>query len=353
MANGEKPSGTASERFPPDTEDVVILPIVTIALTVKMVVRSAWTVLKHIIDFLFPILLQLMRFPLFTLRILGDGIAALLRGIARILPIGGERRAAWREFVSQQWAWLRQKVSYKAFEEAVHHFFENGMAWVFRKCRTLTPSAALLVILGAILWLPISFGVATLLHAVLLAKATSLPAWMQLLHPVATIIAKTKILVLPVYPAAWPQAKQHPSVQAMIGFWRYFTTLHFVRKSRYRYRKLEGAVAVAVEASRSIASSIGLRSLFDLLLAALDSAAAAIGQGLRNIAAILVALLASIPLLGTIVRRYADYYDKANQGRAELLSERMSGFYSRWSIKFSAEYYEAREREERKSAARA
>ena len=144
MANGEKPSGTASERFPLGTEDVVILPIVAIALIVKMVVRSAWTVLKHIIDFLFPILLQLMRFPLFTLRILGDGIAALLRGIARILPIGGERRAAWREFVNQHWEWLRQKISYKAFEEAVHHVFENGMAWVFRKCKSLTPSTAVL-----------------------------------------------------------------------------------------------------------------------------------------------------------------------------------------------------------------
>ena len=148
MANGENPSGTASERFRLGTEDVVILPIVAIALIVKMVVRSAWTVLKHIIDFLFPILLQLMRFPLFTLRILGDGTAALLKGIARILPIGGERRAAWREFVSQHWAWLREKISYKAFEEAVHHLFENGMAWVFRKCRALTPSTALIVILG-------------------------------------------------------------------------------------------------------------------------------------------------------------------------------------------------------------
>ena len=38
-----------------------------------------------------------MRFPLFTLRILGDGIAALLKGIVRILPVGGTRRAAWRE----------------------------------------------------------------------------------------------------------------------------------------------------------------------------------------------------------------------------------------------------------------
>jgi Flp pilus assembly protein TadB len=92
------------------------------------------------------------------------------------------RRAAWREFVSQHWAWLRQKISYKAFEEAMHHVFENGMAWVFRKCRRLTPSAALLVILGAVLWLPISFGLATLLHAVLIAKATSLPSQMRTLH---------------------------------------------------------------------------------------------------------------------------------------------------------------------------
>src|SRR5262249_31375648 len=51
---------------------------------------------------------------------------------------------------------------------------------------------------------------ATALHATLIARARSLPAWMQLLHPFATLIAKSKLLVLPVYPAAWPQAKQHP-----------------------------------------------------------------------------------------------------------------------------------------------
>jgi hypothetical protein len=346
VASEENSFGSCSERFPVGPEDFLILPMVAVALVVETVARSAWTVLKHLVDFLFPILLQLMRFPLFTLRILGDGIVALLRGIARILPIGGERRAAWREFVSHHWAWLREKISYKAFEEAVHHLFENGMAWVFRKCRALTPSAALIVILGAVLWLPISFGVATLLHAVLIAKAMSLPAWMQILHPVATIIAKTKLLVLPVYPAAWPRAKQHPSVQALIRFWRYFTTLYFVRKSRYRYRRLKGAVAEAVEASCSIASSIGLRSLFAQLLAALDSAAAVIGQRLRNVAATAVALLASIPLFGAIVKRYTDQYNQANRQPAKLLSDRVSGFYSRWSMKFSAEYYEAREREE-------
>src|SRR6266481_2141321 len=61
-----------------------------------------------------------------------------------------------------------------------------------------------------IVWLPISFGAATAMHAVLFAKLTSWPAWMQLLHPLATVIAKSKLLVLPVYPAAWPHAKKHP-----------------------------------------------------------------------------------------------------------------------------------------------
>src|SRR5437016_8127530 len=149
--------------------------------------------------------------------------------------MSGTRRDAWRERVSQYWSWFRRKISYKAFEEAVHHAFEAGMAWVFRACRTLTPGGALLVILGAILWLPISFGAATAMHAVLIAKATSLPAWMQLLHPLATVIAKSKLLVLPVYPAAWPQAKKHSAVEAFFELCRYAGRLYLVRKSRYRY----------------------------------------------------------------------------------------------------------------------
>src|SRR5437667_188547 len=72
-----------------------------------------------------------------------------------------------------------------------------------------------LVILGAVLWLPFSFAAATVMHAVLIAHVASWPAWTQLLHPLATIIAKSKLLVVPVYPAAWPQAKKHPFVQVI------------------------------------------------------------------------------------------------------------------------------------------
>ena len=113
----------------------------------------------------------------------------------------------------------------------MHSAFESGMAWVFRKCRHLTPSTALLVILGAALWFPISFGAATAMHVVLLAKVTSWPAWTQLLHPLATVIAKSKLLVLPVYPAAWPQAKKHPFVQLALKGYETIKRMYVIKRS--------------------------------------------------------------------------------------------------------------------------
>ncbi len=292
-------------------EDIVILPLVAIAVIVKVLLRALLTILVDIIDWLFPILLQVMRFPLFTIRILGDGIAVLLKGVMRFLPIGNMRRQAWQGFISRNWAWCRQSLSYRAFEEWLHHALEDGMAWVFRKCRSLTPPVALLVIIGAVLWLPISFGVATLMHAVLVAKAASLPPWMQLLHPVATVIAKSKLLVLPAYPAAWPQAKRHPVVQAMITFWRHLTTLYLMRKIGYRY----GQTELAIE------------------------------RGLRALAAGTVAVLSALPLSSGIVRRYKEHCEEVSRQPSAPFSDKVTDFFARWSIKFSPEYYEAKERE--------
>src|SRR5258705_5209293 len=144
-------------------------------------------------------------------------------------------------------SWLRWKISYWAFEQAVRNAFESGMAWVFRKCRHLTPNTALLVIVVAVLGLPISFGAATAMHAVLFAKLTSWPAWMQLLHPLATVIAKSKLLVLPIYPAAWPQTKKNSFVQLVVKGYQNITRLYVIRKVGFRYRQAGTAGIVAVE----------------------------------------------------------------------------------------------------------
>ena len=180
--------------------------------------------------------------------------------------------------------------------------FESGMAWVFRKCRHLTPNTALLVILGAVLWLPISFGAATAMHAVLFAKVTSWPAWMQLLHPLATVIAKSKLLVLPVYPAAWPQAKKHPLVQLVFKGYETIKRVHVIRKVGFRYRQAEIAGIAAVE---RLERTVGLASAVRWLRKA----------------------------------HVAEHFG------VEKPTQKLRSFFSRWSIKFSAEYYEAKERQ--------
>jgi hypothetical protein len=328
----------ARRRFGAGLDDLVIWPLVLIAFAIRRVVRKIVSLLITIFDYAFPILLQLVRFPLFTARIVGDGIVALLSGVVRFIPMPAARRDAWRALVRRSWAWLRQKFSYKAFEEAIHHAFEGGMAWVFRKCRALTPNAALLVILGAMMWLPISFGLATALHAILLAEATSLPAWMQLLHPVATLIAKSKLLVLPVYPAAWPQAKKHPVVQTIFEFYKYMTGLEVMRKIGQRYDETARAGAEMAEACERAADRVGWPDLVEELKTATGQA----GDLLRSMLRHAITAFARLPLIGALIRRYIQHY--GSTADAEKLSVRMHALFARWSTNFTAEYYEARDR---------
>jgi hypothetical protein len=343
---GSQTSEMKESRFHAGLEDVIIFPLVLTALAAKNLFQAALSILIRILDYAFPIVMQLARLPLFTARILGDGVAAALKGIVRYWPASETSREKWREFIGQKWSWLRQKISYKSFEDAVHRMFEGGMAWVFKKCRNLTPDAALLVIAGAVLWLPVSFGAATAIHAVLLAKAASLPAWMQLLHPFATLLAKSKLLVLPVYPAAWPQAKKHPLIQAIARGYREFKSLHVVQKTGYRYRQTERATQKTVDVIGRAAAFVGLRYLSNTLLSWFHGTAAWIRKSSRDAMRITVADLSRVRLIGSIVRNYAARYSDIEQRSAGKPSERMRRFFERWSIKFSAEYYEAKEREQ-------
>jgi len=299
-----KQSAIDAGAFRGGADDAIIIPLVLVAWTVGKLMRFLVSILVHIFDFAFPLAMNLIWLPLLAARVCGDAVVRVLIGVLRILPLGETRSRRWAEAIRRNWTWIRERISYHAFEHAVHLAFEVGMAWVFRKCRRLTPPTALLVIVGAILWLPISFGAATALHAILFAKVASWPAWMQLLHPLATVIAKSKLLVLPVYPAAWPQAKKHPFIQLIFTQCRAIKDLHLVRKFGFRYRQAEGAAMAAVDAFQR----------------------------------------------ATFVSRSATWFRRTHvsiegQSTAPRPSQKIRLFYERWSIKFSAEYYEAKERE--------
>jgi hypothetical protein len=342
--DGGEARGGAPDRVAAGVDDVVILPLVLITLAAERLLRATFSFLVHLLDYIFPILLQLARFPLFTARILGDGLAALLQWAVGRLPVSDARRTAWRLRVAHYWSWLRQRISYKAFEEAVHHAFERGMAWVFSVCRGLTPGGALLVLAGAVLWLPISFAIATAIHAVLIAEATSLPPWMQLLHPVATFIAKSKLLVLPVYPAAWPQAKKHVLARVAWELYSALSRLNLVQKMRRRYAEADRAMRAATHALQQSAVWAYLGRARTVVLGGLASLAARLVAASHAAMRHVAVRPRDLPLIGVIIERYATHYKNASERREEKLSARVRGFFARWSIKFSAEYYETREK---------
>ena len=293
---------TEESRFRGALDDVIIIPLVFFALAANKILRFILSILMRLLDYAFPLAMQIVWLPIFAARVLGNVIVTVINGALRFLPISETNRRQWTISIRRNWSWLRRKISYRAFEHAVYVAFESGMAWVFRKCRHLTPSTALLVILGAVLWLPISFGAATAMHAVLFAKVTSWPAWMQLLHPLATVIAKTKLLVLPVYPAAWPQAKKHPFVQLVFKGYETIKRLYVIKKFGFRYRQAETAGVAAVE---KLERTAGL---------------AWVARWLRK---------------AHVAERFG----------VEKPTQKLRSFFSRWSIQFSAEYYEAKERQ--------
>jgi hypothetical protein len=294
------PAWTEESRFRGALDDVIIIPLVLVALAANKILRFILSILMRLLDFAFPLAMQIVRLPLFAAKVLGNVIVTVITGAVRFLPLSETKRRQWSLSIRRNWSWLRRKISYRAFEQAVHTAFESGMAWVFRKCRHLTPNTALLVIMGAVLWLPISFGAATAMHAVLFAKVASWPAWMQLLHPLATVIAKSKLLVLPVYPAAWPQAKKHWFVRLVLKSYETIKRMYVIKKVGYRYRQAEIAAIAAVEKLKRAA---GLASAVTWLRKA----------------------------------------HVAEHLGVEKPTQKLSSFFSQWSIKFSAEYYEAKE----------
>jgi hypothetical protein len=293
------PSWTEDGRFRAALDDVIIIPLVFITLAANKILRFILSILMQLLDYAFPIAMQLVWLPLFAVKILGNGVVAVINSVLSFLPLSKTRRRQWNAAIRRNWSWLRRKISYRAFEHAVHIAFESSMAWVFRKCRHLTPNTALLVILGAVLWLPISFGAATAMHAVLFAKVISWPAWMQVLHPLATVIAKSKLLVLPVYPAAWPQAKKHPFVQLVFKSYENIKCLYVIKKVGFRYRQAEIAGIAAVE---RLERTTGLASAV----------------------------------------RWLRKAHVAKHFGVEKPTQKLRSFFSRWSIQFSAEYYGAR-----------
>jgi hypothetical protein len=241
-------------------DDAIILPLILVALPARALYRAARLIVPLAFDFVSALFLRLLTFPLLVAATAGDGMAWLIKRLADAPSLRGAKCGASRDLGGRRWSRLRQRMTHKVVADAVQSQLREAISWSFRKCGALSPQAALLVIASAILWLPLSAAISIAIHVVLIAKAATLPAWMQLLHPVATIIAKSKILVLPVYPAAWPRAKKHAWVQAALRCMHRIAALNFIRKAADRYQQAERGLAQAGDGLRRAASRIGAAS---------------------------------------------------------------------------------------------
>jgi hypothetical protein len=328
----------------PSLLDILIVPLAASAFAAKTTLRSVLKLLVNLLDWIFPIVMQGARVPLFLARIIGDVVAAASSGLVRLLPLSATRRRELQAMIAAEWAKLRRHISYRAFEEALHHAFERGMTWVFRTCRDLTPRSALLVICGAAAWFPITFGTSTVMHAFLLTNATTLPAYMQIFHFPVALMAKSKILVLPVYPAAWPQAKQHWLVRRIQNLYRALKQFAVVQRLAVRYRQTQfGAGRLRALITKGVAS-VGLDRASEAASRYRHEAAAWSARRSRRMALRAAASASRFSLIGPLLRELVARYSENVPASALKPSEKIRSVYARWAIKFTPGYYEAKER---------
>src|SRR5258708_19367503 len=164
MTDYHNPAWTKESRFCGSLDDVIIIPLVVVALAGNKILRFILAILMRLLDYAFPLAMQIVWLPLFAARVLGNVIVTAISGALRLVPLFETKRRRWSISIRRNWSWLRRKLSYHTFERAVHTAFESGMACVFRKCRHLTPNTPFLVILPPAFCFPLSFGPAPPIH---------------------------------------------------------------------------------------------------------------------------------------------------------------------------------------------
>jgi hypothetical protein len=180
-------------------------------------------------------------------------------------------------------------------------------------------------------------------YAFLLSHATSLPAWMQLFHIPVVMMAKSKILVLPVYPAAWPQAKRHPIVMEISSLCRRLKCFAVLERLAVRYRQIEAGSQRLSNFVVQASISADLHSQFDAMCCAFRSASDRSARWSRTFVLRFALSAARLSVIGPHVRHLLRRYAKMAPANTARPSEQIRSVYARWAIKFTPAYYEAKQ----------
>src|SRR5215510_7046448 len=125
MTDYHNPAWSKESLFVGTIDDVIIIPFVVLALAANKILRFILSMLMRLLDYAFPVAMQVVWLPIFAARVLGNVIVTAMNGVLSLIPISERRRRRWIISIRRNWLRLRRKISYQAFEHAVHSAFES------------------------------------------------------------------------------------------------------------------------------------------------------------------------------------------------------------------------------------
>jgi hypothetical protein len=123
-------------------------------------------------------------------------------------------------------------------------------------------------------------------------------------------------------------------------------SLDVIRKTRYRYLQVERGAAVVANSVGRAAAHIGLADWFSAIRVPLTDMLTWIRKPWPDV---MLRLLETFSVVSSIVNRY---FARDGSVYSTRPSEQVRGLFERWSIKFSADYYEAKDRGEDRNGPR-
>src|SRR5205807_6725799 len=126
-------------------------------------------------------------------------------------------------------------------------------------------------------------------------------------------------------------------------FCRYCMSLDVIQKVQYRHQQTEGGAAVVAASVGRSAVRIGLADWFKATWVPLTDMLTWMRRPWPDVMLRLLETFSGGPLVSSIMDRYFARYGRVYSTPP---SEQVRGLFERWSTKFSADYYEAKDREE-------
>ena len=86
MSDDHNQAWTDDRRFQGAIDDVIIIPLVSVALVVNKILRFIFSMVMRLLDYAFPFAMQVVWLPLLAIRVMGDVIVSMTGGALRLLP---------------------------------------------------------------------------------------------------------------------------------------------------------------------------------------------------------------------------------------------------------------------------